>query len=94
MEDLYFYLDNIKTELDKSEVIKSLESAKKKVYENKELISLIKLYHQNKSEKLRKEIYQYQDFIKYKEKENELNFLILNINNILKDITNKKGCCK
>ena len=34
------------------------------------------------------------EFIEYKEKENEVNFLILNINDILKSITGKKGRCR
>ena len=57
MEELYFYLDKVKEELDKSEVMTSLIKKREEVYNNQELIDLIKLYNENKSDKLRKGIY-------------------------------------
>lgn len=93
MSDLFLYLDKVKKELDESDVIKEFEQAKKEVYDNKELIELVNKYHNSLSDSLKKEIYSYPEFVKYKQKENEVNFLILSINQILKEIVGKRGGC-
>ena len=93
MNDLYLYLDKVKKELDESQVIKDYEESKKAVFENKELIALINKYHDTLSDSLKKEIYEYKEFVEYKQKENEVNFLILSINQILKEIIGKRGGC-
>ena len=84
MEELYNYLDKIKYELDNSSVIKEYLKSKDKVMNNKELVELI-------DKCIKSEIINNKDFREYKKHENDVNFLILEINKILKDITKKGG---
>ena len=91
MEELYNYLDKIKNELDNSSVIKEYLKSKDKVMNNKELVELINKYHNTMDENIKSEIIKNEDFLEYKKHENDVNFLILEINKILKDITKKGG---
>ena len=91
MEELYNYLDKIKYELDNSSVIKEYLQSKDKVMNNKELVELINKYHNTMDENIKSEIIKNKDFREYKKHENDVNFLILEINKILKDITKKGG---
>ena len=91
MEELYNYLDKIKYELDNCSVIKEYLKSKDKVMNNKELVGLIDKYHNTLDENIKSEIVKNKDFREYKKRENDVNFLILEINKILKDITKKGG---
>ena len=91
MQELYNYIDKIKYELDNSHVMKKYIKARDKVMSNKELTSLISKYHDTLDENIKTEIIKNKDFRDYKKCENEVNFLILEINKILKDITKKGG---
>ena len=91
MEELYNYLDKIKNELDNSSIIKEYLKSKDKVMNNKELVKLIDKYHNTLDENIKSEIIKNKDFREYKKHENDVNFLILEINKILKDITKKGG---
>ena len=91
MEELYNYLDKIKYELDNCSVIKEYLKSKDKVMNNKELVELIDKYHNTMDENIKSEIIKNKDFREYKKHENDVNFLILEINKILKDITKKGG---
>lgn len=57
-------------------------------------IELLRKYNEYTNEylKIKKEIFENTKFVEYKELENEINFLILEINQKLKELTNKKGC--
>ena len=91
MEELYNYLDKIKYELDNCSVIKEYLKSKDKVMNNKELVELIDKYHNTMDESIKSEIINNKDFREYKKHENDVNFLILEINKILKYITKKGG---
>lgn len=91
VEELYYYLDKVKKELDESSVMKEFIDAKNKVFENKELISLVEEYKKSYNSSLKEKIIDYKEFREYKICENEVNFLILSINKILKEITSKGG---
>ena len=91
MEELYNYLEKKKNELDNSSIIKEYLKSKDKVMNNKELVKLIDKYHNTLDENIKSEIIKNKDFREYKKHENDVNFLILEINKILKDITKKGG---
>ena len=91
MEELYNYLDKIKYELDNCSVMKKYLHSKDKVMNNKKLVDLITLYHDTMDEDIKSEIIKNKDFLEYKRNENDVNFLILEINKILKYITKKGG---
>lgn len=56
------------------------------IYNDKDLISLINKYKETGDEKIKKEIYNNEKFIKYKKLENETNKLILKLNKIFKEL--------
>ena len=93
MEELYNYLDKIKYEIDNSSVMKEYLKSRDKVMNNKELVELISKYHTTLDENIKSEIIKNSDFREYKKHENDVNFLILEINKILKEITKKGGEC-
>lgn len=92
MEKLIEKIDKLKKELDTSKEVKDVKLLRKKIQENKELITKIDLYNQTRKEQLKKEIYSNSDYIKYKEAETNLNILILELNSKLKKINNKGKC--
>lgn len=55
------------------------------IYNDKELIKLINKYKETMDEKLKKEIYNNEKFIRYKRLENETNLLIMKLNKIFKE---------
>ena len=80
-------LEMIEQSLLKEEIRNSLN----KINQNKELIKKIEKYHQTKDEKIRKEIYQVEDYKHYKQLENRLNKLILQSNLILGVLKNESN---
>ena len=86
MEKLIEKIDKLKKELDTSKEVKDVKLLRKKIQENKELITKIDLYNQTRKEQLKKEIYSNSDYIKYKEAETNLNILILELNSKLKTL--------
>lgn len=93
MEELYGKIDELEKELDKLEIFKELELLKKRIFDNKELVSKIKEYNEYPRDSLRLDIYNYDEISSYKEKENELNLLILSINKRLKNSFKNSGEC-
>lgn len=96
MDELYKKIDNFKTRLNQEKSIQDLLVSMKKIKENLSLVNKIQEYNSNPSEKLKKEILNDSDIIKYKHLENEVNFLILEIKKELKKIVGNGGCsdCK
>lgn len=92
MEELLNRLDKLKKELDNLPLFKELDLCIKNINNNKELVEKIENYNLTKNNSLRLEIYSYKEIQEYKEKENELNLMILEINKRLKTITNKRSC--
>lgn len=92
MEKLIEVVDNLKKSLDRHEKIIKIKELNKKIKNDKELISLIEKYKLVKDEKIKDKINNNDLFREYKLSENEVNFLILEINAKLKEITNKGKC--
>lgn len=92
MNELLNELDLLKKDLDDLKLFKQLKSYRKEINDNKELMEKIEKYNLTKDNNLRLEIYSYKEIQDYKEKENELNLMILEINKRLKIITNKRSC--
>lgn len=92
MEELLDRLDKLKKELDNLPLFKELDLCRQNISNNKELVEKIEKYNLTKNNNLRLEIYSYKEIQEYKEKENELNLMILEINKRLKTITNKRSC--
>lgn len=92
MEELLDRLDKLKKELDNLPLFKELDLCRQNINNNKELVEKIENYNLTKNNSLRLEIYSYKEIQEYKEKENELNLMILEINKRLKTITNKRSC--
>lgn len=92
METLYEKLDNLKKVLDEDEQIIKLKKLTQEVLNDENLVSLIEKYNYTKDERIKEEILNNKKFKEYKHLEAELNFLILEINQELKQITKKDKC--
>ena len=92
MNEIYDKLDQLKINLDNLEIFDKLNITIENIKLNKELVNKIKKYNETMDENLRLEIYNYTEIQKYKEIENEINLLILQINHKLKRIKSE-GCC-
>lgn len=92
MNEIYDKLDEIKNNLDHLEIFDKLNKSLEKIKLNDELINKIKKYNETKDENLRLDIYQYEEIKEYKNLENEVNLLILQINQKLKRIKSVGGC--
>jgi len=81
-------------EIDNSDTVKELLKVKKSIYSDKELEKQLKEYRALETIDilLKKRIISNPLVVKYHNLENELYFTVLNINNIFKKITDKKGC--
>lgn len=92
MDELMEKVDNLIDSIDNTKQVKDIKVINKLIMEDKELLDLIKRYNETQDENLKKEIINNKLFKDYKEKETELNILILDINSKLKDISNKGKC--
>ena len=93
MNELIDKVDNLINVIDNTEQVKDIKSLNEKVMKDEKLLSLIKKYQDTKDEKLKEEIINNELFSQYKEKETDLNILILEINSKLKEINDKGKCC-
>ena len=91
MEELIEKTNNLIESLEDSKEIKELKEKKKEL--DSSLLEDIKTYQETQDEKLRDKIIKNPDFRDYKKKENDCNFLILEINQELKKITGKDKTC-
>ena len=92
MEELYEKIDNLLKILEEQDEVKEIKKLNKIIKEDRELNELVMKYQNDKS--LLKEIENNKLFQEYKEKETDLNILILKINERLKEITKKESCQK
>ncbi len=90
MEKLYEKIDDLIKVLNEQSEVKEIRRLNEKLKEDQELKDLINKYQTDKS--LLKEIENNKLFQEYKEKETDLNILILKINERLKEITKKESC--
>ena len=94
MKELIDKIENLKLELDNSKEVKHIKELNSKIKDNKELISLIEKYNNTQDESIKEEIINNKFFREYKLSENEINYIILEINSKLKQISKKGTCSK
>ena len=87
-------VDNLKKELDKKDEIIDIKKYNKIISCDKELLKDIEEYNKTMDSNIKNRIISNENFNLYKEKETNLNFLILEINSKLKKINIKKDCFK
>ena len=92
MDEIYEKVKKLKQTMDNLDVFKRLEESIFLVKDNKELVEKIKKYNLTHDEKLRLENYKYEEIKKYKQIENEINLLILEINHKMRKINNNRSC--
>lgn len=92
MVELLEKINIFKNSLDESILFKNLDNSLNKININKKLAEKINIYNYTFNEKLRKEIYEYNEIKNYKECETNINLLILEINSKLKIISNERSC--
>lgn len=94
MNELIEKVENLKRSIDKTTEVQELLRLNKEILKDKELLSKIKEYQETQDERIKKEIIKHPLFLKYKEKETDLNILILKINQELKKLKDKGSCQK
>ena len=94
MNELIEKAEKLKKSIDETDEVKELLRLNKEILKDKELLSKINEYQKTQKESLKKEIIKHPLFLKYKEKETDLNVLILRINQELKKLKNKGSCGK
>ena len=93
MNDLIDKVENLKEALNDTKQVKEIKDINKLIMNDKELLELIKKYNETQDEDIKSKILNNELFKDYKDKETELNILILEINSKLKEISNKGKCC-
>ena len=92
MNELIDLVDDLKKELDNTTEVKEIKELQKEVERDDNLLSLIEKYNLTKDEKLKEEILSSKLLKNYKDKEINLNILIMSINKELKKIKGDKSC--
>ena len=92
MENLINKIEKLKNSLEQEEKIIEVKKLLKIINNDKELIKLINDYKEKPIDELKYTIYNNKNYKRYKELENDINIMILQINNKLKEITNKDKC--
>ena len=84
--------DNLIHSLEESDEVKRLKEMNKRMKEEKELLKDIEKYQNSPTEELCQKIINNPFYRDYKKCENDCNFLILGINQKLKEITGGGSC--
>lgn len=92
MEKIYEKLDTLKKLLDDTACVKEIKQLYQQINQDKELVDLLKKYNCTYDERIKKDLLENKLLREYKHQEAELNFLILEINQKLKQITKKDRC--
>lgn len=92
MEDLIEKVDNLIDAIDNTKQVKEIKTVNEEIMKDKKLLDLIKKYNETYDDKIKKQILENKLFSDYKDKETELNILILGINSKLKKISSKGKC--
>jgi cell fate (sporulation/competence/biofilm development) regulator YmcA (YheA/YmcA/DUF963 family) len=93
MEKLVEKLSSLKEELDQTELVNDIKKLNEEISNNSELLKLLDDYKIKPTEENKNKIIQNVLFQKYKEKETDVNLLIMEINQKLKQISNKDKWC-
>ncbi len=92
MNELIELVDNLKKKLDDTSEVKDIKKYNNIISKDKELLEEVKNYNSTMNNSIKEKIINNNNFLLYKEKETNLNFLILDINSKLKKISIKKDC--
>lgn len=92
MEKLIEKVEYLKTSLDNNEDVKKIKQLNKIINEDKELLKLLVEYSKTKSNQIKEKIISNPNFRKYKEQETNINIIILELNQRLKEIIDKGKC--
>ena len=92
MNELIDKINNLKNELNNTKEVQEIISINRLISQDKDLLDKINKYNLNKDERIKEEILKNKLFKEYKDKEIDLNILIMQINSELKKI-NSKGSC-
>ncbi len=97
MEELNIKIDELITILDNDSRIKDIEILKEKILNNKDIISKINRLkeldiYSDEYKSLKQELFLDEDFKSFKEKEAEIDYLIMMINSKLNSLTGKGMC--
>lgn len=90
-------IDTILSILDRDERITSLKRQKQKLMQDEYLLTQLQKLraldsYSDEYKKLKQQLFQNPDFVKFKQLENEIDFLILEINQKLKSLTEERSC--
>lgn len=90
-------LDNLIEELENTSLMKRFVFLKEKVESNAQILEKINKLHSldiysSEYSCIKKELFENQEFVEFKELENEVNYLILAINQRLNKLIENKGC--
>ena len=94
MNDLYNLILDFEDKLQEENTIISLKEQYKIIKNDSELVNLIKKYHQTSDEAIKEKLIMNDKLRKAKHLENELNYIILQLNKELSVLTNKRSCNK
>ncbi|MBR3162413.1 MAG: hypothetical protein IKF19_06765 [Bacilli bacterium] len=94
IEKTYSLID----ELDKSNIIKNITIYKEKILSNKEIKVLLDKSKSTDDEyilyDIKQQLYKYNDYKQYMHYYNELNYIVMDINNRFKKLTNTNICSR
>ena len=90
MEELIEKVNELKEELNNTKEIKELKEINNSIMKDQELLNNIKKYNETQDNNIKERIINHKLFREYKHKENELNFIILEINKKLKEINSSR----
>lgn len=92
MKELVCKVNNIIDIIDKLDCVVDIKKINEKIYSDKELMSLLNEYQTYPNEKLKNKIISNSLFQEYKEKEIDINILIMEINQKIKMISSERSC--
>ena len=92
MNDLMEKVDNLITSIDSTKQVEEIKKINEEIMKDEDLLEIISKYNVTQDEELKKKIISNKLFNDYKEKETELNVLILELNSKLKEISDKGKC--
>lgn len=94
MEELWNKIDNLEKALNDLDLVKDIKELTKEVNNNQELKKMIEDYQLKPTEDLKRKIIANDLFSRYKEKETDINILIMHINQKLKEINSEGKRCQ
>ena len=92
MKELVCKVNNIIDIIEELDCVVEIKKINEKIYSDKELMSLLNEYQTYPNEKLKDKIISNDLFQEYKEKEIDINILIMRINQKIKMINNERSC--